>query len=79
VAAGHWPIVLVGPEVRPVLKQLAAGHIPQLVVLSYSEITPDTKIESVAMVSEVDNTQPAVGDEPPAPHFRRVDAAAKPI
>ena len=34
------------------VKQLTAGQIPQLVVLSYSEITRDTRIESVAMVSD---------------------------
>ena len=49
-AAGHPPIVLVSPEIRPALKQLTAADIPQLVVLSYNEITRDTKIESVAMV-----------------------------
>ena len=57
VAAGHSPIVLVGSEVRPVLKHLTAGHIPQLVVLSYSEVTRDTKIESVAMVSDEESGQ----------------------
>jgi hypothetical protein len=30
---------------------LTATHLPQLVVLSHGEITRDTKIESVAMVS----------------------------
>ena len=59
VVAGHPPIVLVSPEIRPVLKQLTAGHIPQLIVLSYNEITRDTKIESVAMVSEAGNGQSA--------------------
>ena len=49
---GRPPIVLCSPQVRPALKQLTATHIPQLVVLSYSEITRETKIESVAMVSE---------------------------
>ncbi len=52
VAMGRPPIVLCSPQVRPALKQLTAAHIPQLVVLSYSEITRDTKIESVAMVSD---------------------------
>ena len=27
-------------------------HLPQLVVLSYNEITRDTKIESMAMISD---------------------------
>jgi flagellar biosynthesis protein FlhA len=50
-AAGHLPIVLVSPSIRPALKQLTAAHIPQLVVLGYNEITRETKIESVAIVS----------------------------
>jgi flagellar biosynthesis protein FlhA len=54
-AAGHLPIVLVSPTIRPALKQLTAGHIPQLVVLGYNEITRDTKIESVGMVSGPNN------------------------
>ncbi len=50
-AAGHQPIVLVSPSIRPALKQLTAAHVPQLVVLSYNEITRDTKIESLGVVS----------------------------
>ena len=52
VTAGHPPIVLVSPQIRAALKQMTAPHMPQLVVLSYNEITRDTKIESVAMVTE---------------------------
>lgn len=47
------PIVLVSPQIRPALRQMTASHLPKLVVLSYNEITRDTKIESVAMVSDV--------------------------
>jgi flagellar biosynthesis protein FlhA len=49
---GHPPIILVSPQIRAALKQLTLGHLPQLVVLSYNEITRDTKIDSVAMVME---------------------------
>ena len=52
VAMARPPIVLCSPQVRPALKQLTVAHIPQLVVLSYSEITRETKIESVALVSD---------------------------
>ncbi len=52
VAANHPPIVLVSPQIRAALKQLTSGHLPSLVVLSYNEITRDTKIESVAMVTD---------------------------
>jgi flagellar biosynthesis protein FlhA len=52
VNSGHPPIVLVSPQIRAVLKQMSAPHIPQLIVLSYNEITRDTRIDSLAMVSE---------------------------
>jgi len=51
-AANHPPIVLVSPQIRAALKQMTLPHLPQLIVLSYNEITRDTKIESVAMVSD---------------------------
>jgi flagellar biosynthesis protein FlhA len=51
--ANHAAVVLVSPQIRPGLKQLTAAHLPRLVVLSYNEITRDTQIESVAMVSDV--------------------------
>jgi flagellar biosynthesis protein FlhA len=52
VTAGHPPIVLVSPQIRAAMKQMTAPHVPQLIVLSYNEITRDTKIDSLAMVSE---------------------------
>jgi flagellar biosynthesis protein FlhA len=45
----HPPIVLVSPQIRAALKQLVSPHLPQLIVLSYGEITRDTKIVSVGM------------------------------
>ncbi len=51
--ANHPPVVLVSPPIRAALKQMSASHLPNLVVLSYNEITRDTKIESVAMVTDV--------------------------
>jgi len=50
----HPPIVLVSPQIRVGLKQLTASHLPRLVVLGYQEITRDTQIESIAMVSQTD-------------------------
>ncbi len=50
--AGHLPVVLVSPQIRPGLKQLTAASIPRLAVLSYNEITRDTKIESVGIVAD---------------------------
>jgi flagellar biosynthesis protein FlhA len=48
-AVGRPPIVLVDPSIRSAVKRLTMTRLPQLVVLSYSEVTRDTRIESVAM------------------------------
>ncbi|MDD4785610.1 MAG: flagellar biosynthesis protein FlhA [Pirellulales bacterium] len=48
----HPPIVLCSPQVRAAVKELAGAHLPELIVLSYNEITRDTQIESVAMVTD---------------------------
>jgi len=50
--AGHPPIVLVSPQIRPGLRQLTSANLPDLIVLSYNEITRDTRIESVGIVSD---------------------------
>lgn len=47
----HPPIVLVNPQIRAALKQMTASALPHLIVLSYNEITRDTKIDSTGMVS----------------------------
>lgn len=52
IAAGRPPIVLVSPQIRAALKEMTSLHLPNLIVLSYNEITRDTKIESVAMSAE---------------------------
>lgn len=51
--ANKRAVVLVSPQIRAALKQLTASHIPNLVVLSYNEVTRDTQIESVGMVTEL--------------------------
>ncbi len=38
--------------IRAAVKELTSTHLPELIVLSYNEITRDTRIESVAMVSD---------------------------
>ena len=47
----HPPIVVVNPQIRAALKQMTAAAIPHLIVLSYNEITRDTKVNSVGMVT----------------------------
>jgi flagellar biosynthesis protein FlhA len=50
--ASHTPILLVSPQIRPGLKLLTAANLPRLVVLSYNEITRDTRIEALGIVSD---------------------------
>jgi flagellar biosynthesis protein FlhA len=57
IAAGYPPIVLVGSPIRPAVNRLAGDHLPHLIVLSSAEITRDTKIESVAIVPDLDDGQ----------------------
>jgi len=52
VTANCSPVVLVSPQIRAALKQMTTPHLPQLIVLSYNEITRDTTIDSVAMISD---------------------------
>lgn len=57
---GRKPIILVSPQIRPGLKQLTTANLPKLIILSYNEITRDTIIESVGIVTD------AVPGAPPA-------------
>jgi flagellar biosynthesis protein FlhA len=50
--ASHPPVLLVSPQIRAGLKQMTAPHLPRLVVLSYNEITRDSQIESLGMVTD---------------------------
>jgi flagellar biosynthesis protein FlhA len=45
------PILLCSPMVRRHLKKLLDRFLPQVVVLSHSELTPQTKIQSLGIVS----------------------------
>jgi flagellar biosynthesis protein FlhA len=45
------PVVLVNPQIRAALKQMTSATIPNLVVLSFSEITHDTQVSSVGIVT----------------------------
>lgn len=52
VAAGHPPVLLVSPRIRPGLRQMTVSSMPRLKILSYNEITQDTQIESLGIVSD---------------------------
>jgi flagellar biosynthesis protein FlhA len=45
------PVILCSPGIRRHLKKLLDRFLPQVAVLSHSEITPQTKIQSLGMVS----------------------------
>jgi flagellar biosynthesis protein FlhA len=48
----HTPIVLVSPQIRAAVKRLTENHLPQLVVMSFNEVTRDTKIVTLGMVAD---------------------------
>jgi flagellar biosynthesis protein FlhA len=50
--ANHTPIVLVSPQVRTAVKRITENHLPTLVVLSFNEVTRDTKIVTMGIVSD---------------------------
>jgi flagellar biosynthesis protein FlhA len=52
ITAGHPPVVLVSPRIRPGLRQITASSMPRLRVLSYNEITQETKIESYGAITD---------------------------
>jgi len=51
-ARNHTPIVLVSPQIRAAVKRLTENHLPQLVVMSFNEVTRDTKIVTLGMVAD---------------------------
>jgi len=53
--SGLAPIVLSSPSVRLALKRLTERAAPQLVVLSYSEIAPGLRVESIGQISTTDD------------------------
>jgi flagellar biosynthesis protein FlhA len=51
-AAGLPPIVFVNPRIRPALRQLLADRMPEVRILSYNDITQETRIESHGVASD---------------------------
>jgi flagellar biosynthesis protein FlhA len=51
-ARGHSPIVLVSPQIRAAVKRITENHMPNLIVLSFNEVTRDTKIVTVGMITD---------------------------
>ena len=49
---GKQPVILCSPRIRLPLFQLLERHIPTIVVISYSELITDIKVEAVDTISE---------------------------
>ncbi len=52
ITQNFTPIVLVSPQIRAAVRQLTENHLPQLVVLSFNEVTRDTKVVTHGLVTE---------------------------
>jgi flagellar biosynthesis protein FlhA len=59
--AGLQPIVLTSPQTRLALKRLTERAAPQLVVLSYSEIAPGLRVESIGQISTTEDSIEPIG------------------
>ncbi len=53
---GEQPVVLCSPRIRLPLFQLLERHIPTIVVISYSELITDIRVEAVDTVGEAENS-----------------------
>ncbi len=52
VQQGHSPVLLVSPQVRAAVKQMTETSLPQLVVMSFNEVTRDTTLITHGVVNE---------------------------
>lgn len=51
IFVGHEPVVLTSASVRRYFRRIVERRIPKIVVLSYNEIDPETKVQSEGQVS----------------------------
>ncbi len=58
---GHLPIILCSPNVRRLVKKLTERSMPNLIVLSYSEIPREIKINSVGVIRVKDEDKEVSG------------------
>lgn len=49
---GHSPVLLVSPQVRAAVKQMTETNLPQLVVMSFNEVTRDTTLVTHGVVND---------------------------
>lgn len=50
--AGQRPIILVSPRIRPALREITKAQLPELRILSHTEVTAQTQIVSVGLVTD---------------------------
>lgn len=50
--AGHRPVILVSPRIRPALRQITQSYLPDLRILSHTETTSQSQIISVGLVTD---------------------------
>jgi flagellar biosynthesis protein FlhA len=53
VRLGMSPVVVCSPQIRPGLKLMTSAHLPNLVVISYNEVTRDTRLDSHGVVTDI--------------------------
>lgn len=51
VSSGSRPVLLVSPQIRRVVRNFIEPVLPNVSIVSYSELTSDTNIKSIGMVS----------------------------
>ena len=51
-SCGQQPVILCSPRIRLPLYQLLERHIPTIVVISYSELITDIKVEAVDTIGD---------------------------
>ncbi len=56
-ACGQQPVILCSPRIRLPLYQLLERHIPTIVVISYSELITDIKVEAIDTIGESYNVE----------------------
>ena len=50
MASGYHPLVLTTPQIRAHLRRLTERRVPQIVVLSYNEVSPEIQVTRIATV-----------------------------
>jgi flagellar biosynthesis protein FlhA len=59
VSSGYDPVILTSAQIRRFLKRMIEGHVPKVIVLSFNEIDPAVKLESLGVVEMVQTEEAA--------------------